>query len=195
MAIAHVAFLDDALAEIVGAAAILMDGFPDEGSIGHVEVAGERLGLHAHLGPQVGVGGQYGDVGLHVHILQDAAHAGTVVVQILPVGEPCVLLVIVAAILDPSGECHIARTVVEAMPYGVGDTREGRHVGAYLDKFERSIEDEVSIGHLLTTYETLAGKMGCRGHILVYHRISAATAVVLVAHLFTQTVAQPVGSP
>ena len=81
------------------------------------------------------------------------------------------------------------------MPYGVGDTREGRHVGAYLDKFERGVEDEIRIGHLLTAHEALAGKVGCRRDILVYHRISAATAVVLVAHLFTQTVAQPVGSP
>ena len=72
---------------------------------------------------------------------------------------------------------------------------DATHVGADFQQFQRSGEYLVGICHLLAAHEAFSGKMCCGGDILVYHRISSAAAVVLVAHLLAYAVTQPVGGP
>ena len=185
----------DALGYVVRTASVLVDGLPYEGCVRDIQFYGERFGLDSHLRPHVIVGGEDGDVGIHVGIAHQGAQPGPVVVQQFPIGPPGVLLVIVASVLHPSGERSFLGGVVETVPYGMCDAGDAAHVGADFQQFQRSGEYLVGVCHLLATHETLSGKMRCGGDILVYHSIGSSAAVVLVAHLLANAVTQPVGGP
>ena len=195
IAVLNGGFFYDLFRNIIGTASRLVDGLPYQRGIGHVEHRGEWLSLHTQFCPQVAVSRQQGDIGTHIHLQEHTRHAGTVFIQQVPIGEPCVVLIVITAILHPSRKRHILRHIVETMPYRVGDTGKGRHVGAYLQKLERGVEHQVGVGHLLATHKTLACLMGGRRHIFVYHRIPPSLAVVRVGHLFAQPMAEPVCGP
>ena len=65
----HGGVADNALAQIVGATAVLVYGFPEDGGPLDVQMRRERLVLRPHLRPQVTIWRQYGYGGHQVHIL------------------------------------------------------------------------------------------------------------------------------
>ena len=77
----------------------------------------------------------------------------------------------------------------------MGYAGDRAHVGADLQELKTGREHLVGVGHLLGADKTLAGKVGRRRDIFVNHRVGASAAVVLVAHLLTDPVLEPVGRP
>ena len=185
----------DDLADIVRATAVLVDGLPDQRCVRNIQGHGERLGLHAHRAPHVVVGREDGDVGEHVGVLELAGEPGAVVVQLVHVRPPGVPLVVEGSVLNPARELGLKRGVVETMPNRMGYAGDRAHVGANLQELKTGREHLVGVGHLLGADKTLAGKVGRRRDIFVNHRVGASAAVVLVAHLLTDSVLEPVGRP
>ena len=195
LAIADCSIPEDDLADIVRAAAVLVDGLPDQRCVRNIQGHRERLGLHAHRAPHVVVGRQDGDVGEHVGVLELAGEPGAVVVQLVHVRPPGVPLVVEGSVLNPARELGLKRGVVETMPNRMGYAGDRAHVGADLQELKTGREHLVGVGHLLGADKTLAGKVGRRRDIFVNHRVGASAAVVLVAHLLTDPVLEPVGRP
>ena len=195
LAIADCCIPEDDLADIVRAAAVLVDGLPDQRRVRNIQGHRERLGLHAHRAPHVVVGRQDGDVGEHVGVLELAGEPGAVVVQLVHVRPPGVPLVVEGPVLNPARELGLKRGVVETMPNRMGYAGDRAHVGADLQELKTGREHLVGVGHLLGADKTLAGKVGRRRDIFVNHRVGASAAVVLVAHLLTDPVLEPVGRP
>ena len=81
------------------------------------------------------------------------------------------------------------------MPYRVGDSGNAAHVRADLQVLQRGGEYIVGICHFFTTYQALAGQVRGGRYVFVYHGISAAAAIVLIAHLLANNMAQPVCCP
>ena len=172
-----------------------MDGLPDQGGVRNIQGHGERLGLHAHRAPHIVVGREDCDVGEHVGVLELAGEPGAVVVQLVHVRPPGVPLVVEGSVLNPARELGLKRGVVETMPNRMGYAGDRAHVGADLQELKTGREHLVGVGHLLGADKTLAGKVGRRRDIFVNHRVGASAAVVLVAHLLTDPVLEPVGRP
>ena len=152
----------DAFGDIIGPAAVLVDGFPYQGGIGHVQLHGEGFRLHAHGGPEVCIGGEDGYIRVHIGVPHQRSHAGPVVVQKLEVRPPGVFLVVIASVAHPAREGSILGRVVESVPYRMGDAGDARHVGTHLQVFQRSGEHIVGIGHLLGTHQAFSLQMGGR---------------------------------
>ena len=68
-------------------------------------------------------------------------------------------------------------------------------VGSQLQKLQGSTEDQIGIGHIFSADCPPSCKMTCRRDILIDHRISSASPVILRSHLFAQFVFEPVGRP
>ena len=187
--------LDDIFAHIVGTATVLVDGFPDQRGVGNVQFNGEGFLLDTHFAPHIVVGGQQGDIGVHIGILQQAAHAGAIFVQQVEVRPVRVALVVEAAVLHPAREGRFGGGVVEPVPDRMGDAGEGGHIGSQFDEFQRGAEDLVGVGHLFGAHQPFARQVGRRRDVFVNHRVTAAAPIILVAHFLAQTVFEPVGGP
>ena len=183
------------LRHIVCSSSVLMDGLPNQRGIWHVELDRERFRLHAHCRPHVGICREYGYVGIHVGIAHQRTQTGPVLIQQVPVRPPCVLLVVVAAILHPSGEGGLFGGVVESVPHRVGDAGNAAHVRTNLKILQRGGEDVVGVCHLLAADKALACEMRSGRDVLVYHGVGASAAVVFISHLLAYHMAQPVGGP
>ena len=172
-----------------------MDGLPDQGGVRNIQGHGERLGLHAHRAPHIVIGREDCDVGVHISVLELAGDPRAVVVQFVNVRPPGVPLVVEGSVLNPARELGRKRGIVETMPNRMGYAGDRAHVGADLQELKAGREHLVGVGHLLGADKTLAGKVGRRRDIFVNHRVGASAAVVLVAHLLTDPVLEPVGRP
>ena len=81
------------------------------------------------------------------------------------------------------------------MEDAVGYARHGRLVATDLELLKCHVEHRVGVGHLFATDDAVAGEVGSRRHELVDHGVGAATTIVVLRHLLTRLVAQPVGGP
>ena len=101
----------------------------------------------------------------------------------------------VGAVTHPSWEWNIGRRNIDTNQYRVGNTGENAHIRTQFQEFECCIEYLVGIGHLFAADNPFAGQVSRRRDKFVDHRIATSATVILVAHLFTQLVLEPVGRP
>ena len=195
LALPYLTVVEYDVGHVVRSTSALVHCLPDKGSIWHVELYRERLGLHAHLGPHIVVCRKNADIRVHIDILKHAAHPRAVVVQQPEIRPPGIVLVIEASVLHPARIRSVLRGVVESVPDGMGNSGKRSHITAVLEKFQRSCKDLVGVGHFLGADEALALQVRGGRYVLVNHRVAAATAVVFVPHLLAYAVAQPVGGP
>ena len=191
----HDSVIKNVLRNVVRAATVLVDGFPDERSVGDIQFLGERFRSHSYFGPHVIVCGKKRYVRVHVGILKKTAHTCTVVVQQFEIRPPGVFLVVVTAVSDPSRESRLGGIVIESVPYGMGDSGFCGHIGPDFDKLEGCGEYLVGIGHFLAADKTLSCKVSGGRHVLVNHCVSASATVILIAHFLPYAVSQVVRGP
>ena len=72
---------------------------------------------------------------------------------------------------------------------------ECAHVRAQLQEFQGRSEHLIGIGHLFCADHPFACQGSRRRDILIDHGVASSPAIVLVSHLFSELVLQPVGRP